>query len=458
MVLLWSLAITLVACHDNLEELKPREVLKPAAEEDHSMIKGSTSNRIAYTDEVDALESAFWTNNGTTALAILEGKSAEELETLNEAYFESKGRDIEYDMRGWSLAGPLLDLRGFTKSGRGLKGTDLMLGFEALHKPKFEAFAIWLNQLTTVTPNEYKEIYRFLSLIGGEGRQLLANIFQQQTGKNLSDVLRPVFMKAAEENGLNPIPASPDKAVAVIVSSGNWKQVLSGETDTHIGGYHWREVEAYVKEALERGYTPIIFTADGLPPSPDGASLLRGLFGPKVGFGLLPGTGPTSVQGQAIMDGFAVPRPLSSFNADDFATIHIAGGHGSHHDLVGNALVEMAANAMYNRGQVVTAVCHATPSLGSLLYGGIATGFSPEIDKIMEAAGYVLPEFIPTYNAHQGLKDIGVSFTLLDSFEALVNIHHWEVFYKDGEVPIYTGTGPEATDNIARLSFDWLSK
>ena len=210
-------------------------------------------------------------------------------------------------------------------------------------------------------------------------------------------------------------------------------------------------------EALERGFTPVIFTPDGLPPSPDALSLLQGKLGPKVGFGLRPGTGPESSQGQAIMAGFAQPRPLSSLDPDAFATLHIAGGHGSHHDLVGNPVVEAAATKLHEQGKIVTAVCHASPALGGLLEGGPATGFSPQLDAVMLKAGYVLDEFDPPYDAHEGLKALGAKLTVFDRAQALVNIHHTERYDRPGRAPVVTGTGPEATDNVARQAFDWLA-
>ena len=157
------------------------------------------------------------------------------------------------------------------------------------------------------------------------------------------------------------------------------------------------------------------------------------------------------------MEGFLAPRSLKDFDPNQFATLHIAGGHGSHHDLVGNADVEQAATAMHDCGQIVTAVCHASPALGKLLEGGPATGFSPQIDSIMLKAGYVLPEFDPPYDAHTGLVDLGVDFNLIDRAQSLVNIHHTETYHRDGKPPVVTGTGPEATDNVARQAFDWLS-
>jgi putative intracellular protease/amidase len=407
-----------------------------------------------------ALHQAFDAGDAKKALGLLRGGTAESNAALMEAYASRFGRDLEYDMRGFAidLKGPL-DFRGLSLTLRGLKGADLQEGFRLLHGPRLEANATRIAQLIEAspasTPQGRQEIYAMLARAGGEERALLGELFQRQTGKDLVSTLKPVFEAAAADNNRMPPSSPPEKTVAIVVSSGNWEKMLSGEDSKHIGGYHWREIEAYVKEALDRGFTPVIFTPEGLPPSPDAASLLLGKLGPQVGFGLAAGTGPDSPQGRAIVEGFASPRSLKDFDPSQFAAIHVAGGHGSHHDLVGNPLVESAAVRMHEQGKIVTAVCHASPSLGKLLQGGPATGFSPQIDAFMMKAGFVLPEFHPPYDAHQGLVDIGVDFSFIDRMQSLTNIHHTETYLKNG-VPVVTGTGPEATDDVARIAFDWL--
>jgi hypothetical protein len=72
----------------------------------------------------------------------------------------------------------------------------------------------------------------------------------------------------------------------------------------------------------------------------------------------------------------------------------------------------------------------------------------------MVKLGYVLNEFHPPYDAHQGLKELGAR---VNGAAALLNIHHVESFAKNGGAVI-TGTGPEATDNVARQVFDVLAK
>ncbi|TNE47849.1 MAG: hypothetical protein EP343_18105 [Deltaproteobacteria bacterium] len=55
-------------------------------------------------------------------------------------------------------------------------------------------------------------------------------------------------------------------------------------------------------------------------------------------------------------------------------------------------------------------------------------------------------------------QPLGLTFNLLDHAASLVNIHHTETYERDGKPPVVTGTGPEATDNVARQAFDWLEE
>jgi putative intracellular protease/amidase len=408
--------------------------------------------------KVKALHEAFDTSNAAQIMEHLVGNDAPTNAALTNAYRAQYGRDLEYDLRGFNIdpditidrSGPKLSLRG------GLRGEQLNQALEALHGPRVTQNAQRLAELTPKSPLTEKqrgEVYQFLQRAGGDERTMLDKKFKAITGQSLVDGLRPIFAQAVNANNARPLTSPPERTVAIVVSSGNWKKMLDGKDDSAKGGYHYREIEAYVREAIEKGFTPVFFTPDGLPPSPDAASLMQGKLGPKLGFGLRKGTGPDdSPQGKAIMDGLLHPRSLASFDATQFATMHVAGGHGSHHDLVGNAQLEKAALDLNAAGKPVSAVCHASPSLGKLLSGHAATGFSPTIDAVMVKAGFVLPEFHPPYDAHQGLREVGAQ---VNSVASLVNIHQTERFETNG-APVITGTGPEATDNVARQIFEAL--
>jgi len=405
------------------------------------------------------LHTAFADGDGAHARSLLEGGTAQSNADLVKTYADHYGRDLEYDMRGFAVdPSSVFEGHGLSPRLSGLKGDDLKAAFELLHGPRVADNAKRISELTAgapaSTPEGRKEIYGMISRAGGEERQMLADAYRQQTGKDLVGALEPVFSASAKDP--HP-PTDPSKTVAIVVSSGNWGKMLDGSADKPVGGYHWREVEAYVKEALDNGYTPVIFTPDGLPPSPDAASLLQNTLGHKMGFGTSKENGPGSEHGQAILEAFRSPRPMADFDPQQFAALHVAGGHGSNQDLVGNKDVERAGLAMHEAGKVVTAVCHATPALGKLLEGSRATGFSPQLDAVSTAAGYVLPEFVPTYDAHQGLRQIGATVDALGVAKAFANPNHTELVNKDG-IPVMTGTGPEATDDVARFAFGWLAR
>lgn len=221
----------------------------PAATAASGWRAGGVSERAA------GLHAAFKAGDAGRAQALLDGGTAESNAALMAAYRGRYGRDLEYDLRGFA--------------SKGLSGAALTRAWQALHGPRLEQTAAALAQLTTQRPTAdvRKAVYGHLALAGGEERAALAAAFQAKTGRSLTDALGPVF--AAAQAAPPTFTSPPEKTVAIFVSSGNWKDVASGATDKPVGGYHWREVEGYVKEALDRGYTPVLFTPDGLPPSPD---------------------------------------------------------------------------------------------------------------------------------------------------------------------------------------------
>lgn len=398
------------------------------------------------------LRRALRRGDAKTTQSYLADASVETVDKLKSDYRREVGRDLEYDIRGLSPIPKISTGPGFRINfADGLNGEELSQTLEMLHAPETKENASKLAEVLSAETPDFNSVYSMLWDEGGENRSRISQHYSETTGRSLTADLKPFFKNAVSFHDSQPLPGKAEKRVAVVVSSGNWAKQLSGESQESIGGYHWREIEAYVQEALDNHYTPVFFTPDGLPASPDSFSLLQGQIAPKLGFGMLPGTGPDSEQGKAIVKGLAAPRSLASFKAEDFASLHVAGGHGSHHDLIGHELLEKAALELNEAGKLVTAVCHATPALGSLLEGESATGFSPQYDAALFHAGYVLPEFDPPYNAHQGLRELGAKVSTLKA----LNIHHTERLEKNG-VPVITGTGPEATDNVARQAFTYL--
>lgn len=399
--------------------------------------------------------------------AFLEDRTATQLQALTHKYRVEVGRDLEYDLRGFSLHTifdphivvhqdpPRIQLRG------GLRGAELAQALDLLHGPaaaeaaaKIGALRAALRDGSAVSDEALGDVYEILAKAGGEQRSRIDRALMNTSQERLVDATKAIFELAKQRNDARAYGGPPDKTVAVVVGSGNWKRLLEGDADIHIGGYHWREIEAYVREAISRGYRVEFFTPDGLPASPDALSLLQGGLEPKFGFGLRKGTGPTSMQGHCILEGLRHPRSMACFDASRVAALHIAGGHGSHHDIVGHPDVERAARETNAANKPITAVCHATPALGrDLLAGRPATGFSPALDLLTSAAGYVLPEFLPPYDAHEGLRKRGAEVRSL----LALDINHTEHF-EAGGAPVMTGTGPEATDDVARWVFGVLDE
>jgi putative intracellular protease/amidase len=412
------------------------------------------------------LKRAFDRGDERETLRLLEGQTYEFIEEVKAAYRERFGRDLEYDMRGFSLDWAVFNPRATPKLSpfrrRGLHGEALGRAWRALHGPRLRRDAERIVALTaddpTADPGGRREVYRMLALAGGEERTLLDAQVEALTGRSLAEVLGPVFRAHARANALRPVTTPPEKTAAIVVSSGNWSQMLSGVHTAHIGGYHWQEFYDEAAVAYARGWSVEFFTPEGLPPSPDALSLLQTTLGPRVGFGLAAGTGPNSPVGSRIFEAFQAPRPLAledgsfAFDASRFGTLHVAGGHGSPHDVVDNPSVERAAREVHEKGRIISAVCHATSALGPLLKGGNTTGFPNVVDQVMVRLGYVLDEFKPPFHTHKDLRErVGAR---VSAVRATLNPAHTEVYRPgSGRAEIHTGTGPIATAPMARKKY-----
>jgi putative intracellular protease/amidase len=414
---------------------------------------------------VIGLKRAFDLGDAAEVALLLDGPSYELIEEVKSAYRAKYKRDLEYDMRGFSLDWTFFDPRARPKlwfRRRGLRGEGLNRALRLLHEPRMERcakrIATLLAASETSTPEGRREIYAMLAVMGGEERTLLDEKVTAVTGKDLVTALRPVFSAHARENAKRPVASAPERTAAVVVSSGNWSKMLRGEHNEHVGGYHWQEFYDEAEEAYRRGWSVEFFTPEGLPPSPDQLSLLQTQLGPLFGFGLAAGTGPDSPVGLRIYQAFWAPRPLVLddgsfvFDASRFGTFHVAGGHGSPHDVVNNPAIERAAREMHEKGKVISAVCHATSALGPLLKGGNTTGFPKLVDDVMGGLGYLLDEFRPPFHTHKDLRErVGAR---VSAIRATLNPAHTEVFRPgDGRADIHTGTGPIATAPMARKKY-----
>lgn len=102
-------------------------------------------------------------------------------------------------------------------------------------------------------------------------------------------------------------------------------------------------------------------------------------------------------QDKAFMDRLGATLKPSQVSPDDYAVIYFAGGHGVVWDFPDNTALQMLSRSIYERGGIVSSVCHGAVGLlnialsdGSLLIKGkTVTGFSNAEEKLAELDQYV---------------------------------------------------------------------
>lgn len=92
-----------------------------------------------------------------------------------------------------------------------------------------------------------------------------------------------------------------------------------------------------------------------------------------------------------MMDRLKKPLMPEEVDADDYAAIYFAGGHGTMWDFPDNKGLQELTRKIYERGGIVSAVCHGQSALPNvrladgryLLAGHVVTGFSNREEKMM---------------------------------------------------------------------------
>ena len=357
----------------------------------------------------------------------LAGKSAAEIDALKRAYLERYGNTPEFELRNLPAGLATVMLR--VPLERGIANADALI--DLLNRPRAEA------QADAILANRDRDtVYRILSTMGGPERELLGRVMAER-GVSLDDVIAEVSAIPAPAHSATP----GKKRLAMVVSE---------------AGYHWEEVYGAYAEFRKAGYEVDLYTPTGAPPKPDSMSMLESKKGSQVGFGMVPSEGPESLYGNEIVNAFATVRPMSDMQTKDVDALFLPGGHGSHVDMNENPALHAKIEELHSQGKVLSAVCHATSTLGgaeengrSILAGRDVTGFPAPVDERAVAAGMVLPEFQPPYDNDAALRAQGANLRRLDIFLATVNPNYTRVDTSRNP-PVVTGMGPKAADDAAR--------
>lgn len=113
-----------------------------------------------------------------------------------------------------------------------------------------------------------------------------------------------------------------------------------------------------------------------------------------------------------LMDKIKNPFAPEDIDAQDYAAIYFAGGHGTMWDFPDNSELQEITKTIYENGGMVLAVCHGPSGLQNvklsdgryLLSGHVVTGFSDKEEKLMG-----LYKHIP-FSLEQALKDRGTLY------------------------------------------------
>lgn len=117
-----------------------------------------------------------------------------------------------------------------------------------------------------------------------------------------------------------------------------------------------------------------------------------------------------------LMDRLKMPLVPEEVDANDYAAIYFAGGHGTMWDFPDNQKLAELTKGIYENGGIVSAVCHGPAALVNvklsdgryLLAGHVVTGFSNMEEKLM-----FLYKDIP-FSLEEKLQERGALFTIAD--------------------------------------------
>lgn len=218
-------------------------------------------------------------------------------------------------------------------------------------------------------------------------------------------------------------------------------------------GFHWEEVFAAYWAFKDAGATVDVYSVDGKPARPDPFSLRQTGPASLLGIGISASIAPTTPRGVALGLTLEAIAPLSHLDPERVDALYLPGGHGCLFDVNRDAKLHALIARLFERGCVLSGVCHATSTFAfvsvggrSIVSGHAMTGFPHPLDRALIASGLVASEFLPLPLINdEELRTAGAKLTLIDVAAAMVDPRTTRI-----SAPFITGVGPKAAGKVAR--------
>lgn len=226
-------------------------------------------------------------------------------------------------------------------------------------------------------------------------------------------------------------------------------------------GYHWEELFAAYWVFRDAAWNIELYTVDGTAPKVDPSSLKPTGPAAFIGLGMSASIAPKTNRGQILTAELAKIRPLNALNSEELDALYLPGGHGCLFDVNRNPELHSIIARLHARGCLLSGVCHATSTFAltrrdgrSIAEGHQLTGFPHALDRLLIAAGWVRPEFLPLPLINDAeLKRAGTKHSIIDETLALLNPRHSCI-----SLPFITGMGPKSATPVAKALVRALKK
>jgi len=147
------------------------------------------------------------------------------------------------------------------------------------------------------------------------------------------------------------------------------------------------------------------------------------------------------------VQGVMATRDLAALDAEGYAAIFFAGGHGTMWDLPGSAAVAESIVSIYERGGVVAAVCHGPAALVGVKTNGapLVRGKRVAAFTNAEESAVELTDAMP-FLLQTKLEQLGAEFVPAPNFETNVVV--------DGR--LVTGQNPASAKGVAMATLELI--